>query len=164
MTPPAGETSVRIRPAEAADADAVIALVRELNQHEGNPIEAFTREVFLTDGCGEHAAFAFLLAEEGGDAVGYAVCVPAYDSGFALRGVYVADLFVRPPARRRGIGRALLAAVARGTRATGGGYLWLTARTDNTAAHAFYRTLATVEQTVVAFGIAGPDLDHLAAG
>lgn len=162
-TPPL-DPPLRVRPASRADAAAVVAMVHELCAHEGDPTGNFTRETFEREGCGEGAAFALLLAERGGEALGYIQLQPAYDNGFALRGFYVSDLYVRPAARRQGIGRALLAATAQIARANGIGYLWLTAQTRNTGAHAFYRTLATVEETVVAFAIAGPDLDRLAAG
>jgi GNAT superfamily N-acetyltransferase len=107
--------------------------------------------------------FAPLLAERDGAALGYVFCQAAYDSGFALRGLYVADLFVRLQARRQGVGRALLGAAARLAKVSGGGYLWLTTLPWNTSAHAFYRSLATIEESVIAFAIAGPDLDRLAA-
>ncbi len=164
IPPPFPHTSfVRVRPATAADADTIVALVHELNSHQGDPTGRFDRGAFVAHGCGEDAMFAPLLAEHDGTALGYVFCQPAYDSGFALRGLYVADLFVRPSARRQGVGRALLAAAARLARVSGGGYLWLTTLPWNTDAQAFYRGLATVEQPVIAFAIAGPDLDRLAA-
>ena len=51
------------------------------------------------------AELAFLRAETGGELVGYAVCDP--------RSGDLAQLAVRPDLRRRGIGRALVAAAAR---------------------------------------------------
>jgi ribosomal protein S18 acetylase RimI-like enzyme len=160
----ADEPLLRIRPATRADADVVVAMVHELCACEGESGSAFTREVFERDGCGPGAAFALLLAERGRAVVGYVQCLPAYDSGFAQRGVFVSDLYVRPAERRRGVGRALLAAAARAVQTDGGGYLWLTSRTGNRGARAFYRTLATAEETVVAFAIAGSDLDYLSDG
>ena len=50
-----------------------------------------------------------LLAEEDGDAVGYALGWPRNE-----RVGYVGDLYVQPEFRRRGIGRALLVAAAEG--------------------------------------------------
>jgi RimJ/RimL family protein N-acetyltransferase len=44
--------------------------------------------------------------------VGFALYFHSYSTFLARRGLYLEDLFVRPAARGRGVGRALLAALA----------------------------------------------------
>src|SRR3546814_16795315 len=56
--------------------------------------------------------FVVLLAENEGGLLGYAMFYDAYEPSYAARGVYMADLYVRPAARRLGLGRRLTAAVA----------------------------------------------------
>ena len=94
---------------------------------------------------------------------GYALAYPSYETGFAERGLYVADLYTGPAYRRQGVARALLSAVARAGHARGVRHLWLTARTANRAAHAFYRRLGGRGEAVVAFAVVEQDFNNLAA-
>lgn len=105
--------SLRVRLAERRDAEALVALVKELNAHEGDPTDRFTLEVCRHDWFGRVSSpFVVLLAELDGAAVGYAVLSPDYESGWAMPGWSINDLYVREAARRRGVGRALMAAAA----------------------------------------------------
>ena len=56
---------------------------------------------------------------------------------------------VRPARRRQGIGRGLLAWLTESARVAGMAAIHLELRTDNDAAHAFYRTLGFAESAVV---------------
>src|SRR5690606_30014736 len=102
-----------VREARPEDAETVVAFCRALSAFEGLDPPALDEERFRADGFGPNAAFATLLAELDGDAAGYALHCPIYDTGEGVRGRYIADLFVAEWARRRGVGRALLHAVAR---------------------------------------------------
>ncbi|RMD85089.1 MAG: GNAT family N-acetyltransferase [Candidatus Dadabacteria bacterium] len=53
-----------------------------------------------------------LVGELGGRVSGYALYFFSYSTFLTKPGIYLEDLFVRPKARGRGLGRALLAAVA----------------------------------------------------
>jgi GNAT superfamily N-acetyltransferase len=155
--------TLTIRPARAADADALAALVRELSAHQGDPTDRFDATAARRDGFGDPRRFETLLAETDGRPVGYALFVPAYESAHAAAGLYVADLYVAPTHRRRGIGRALLAALAAEARLRGLGFLWWVSRAWNTDAHAFFRRVAAVEDPVVAFATFGEPFERLAA-
>jgi GNAT superfamily N-acetyltransferase len=76
--------------------------------------------------------------------------------------VYVQDVFVAPEARRRGVGRALMASVAADARRRGLVLVWWASRTWNTESHAFFRTLATAEEPVIAFAMFGEEFARLA--
>jgi GNAT superfamily N-acetyltransferase len=69
-------------------------------------------EDLARDGFGENPRFRALIAEWEGHPAGYAVFF-GYYSTWAGRGLFLEDLFVREAFRKRGIGTALLAAVAR---------------------------------------------------
>ena len=68
---------------------------------------------------GERPAAEALIAERGGEAVGYALFFPTFSSFLASQGIWLEDLFVRPAHRGAGVGRALLAAVAARVRERG---------------------------------------------
>lgn len=88
-------------------------MIRELAEYEGELDQVTIREEDLArDGFGEHPRFRALIAEWEGQPAGYAIFF-GYYSTWAGRGLFLEDLFVREAFRRRGIGRALLAAVAR---------------------------------------------------
>lgn len=104
---------------DAEDRERVVALVDAYARDPmggGNPLPAPVRARLGSDLAAHPTAFA-LLAFDGDRAAGVAVCVVGF-STFASRPVVnVHDLGVRPESRRRGVGRALLAAVEREARA-----------------------------------------------
>ncbi|MCH2498600.1 MAG: GNAT family N-acetyltransferase, partial [Erythrobacter sp.] len=77
-------------------------------------------------------------------------------------GVYLADLFVIAPHRRRGIGRALIAAVARQCRAEGGRWMFWSVLKRNRGARRFYRTIAPELKDIVVCAAFGEGFDSLA--
>jgi len=88
-------------------------MIRELAEFE-RQLELVTirEEDLARDGFGENPRFRALIAEWAGHPAGYAVFF-GYYSTWAGRGLFLEDLFVREAFRKRGIGTALLAAVAR---------------------------------------------------
>jgi GNAT superfamily N-acetyltransferase len=104
---------LRIRPATLSDAALLRSMIRELAEFE-HKLEFVTirEEDLARDGFGENPRFRALIAEWDGQAAGYAFFFGSY-STWAGRGLFLEDLFVREAFRGRGIGKALLAAVAR---------------------------------------------------
>jgi len=102
-----------IRPATKNDAAELLAMIRELAAFERMPELVTNREEDLArDGFGEKPRFRALIAEWSGHVAGYAIFFDYY-STWAGPGIFLEDLFVRDTFRRRGIGTALLAAVAK---------------------------------------------------
>jgi GNAT superfamily N-acetyltransferase len=102
-----------IRPATTDDAATLLAMIRELAEFERQPDMVTIQEADLVrDGFGENPRFRALMAEWSGQPAGCAVFFNYY-STWGGRGLFLEDLFVREAFRRRGIGTALLAAVAR---------------------------------------------------
>ncbi|MCC8179398.1 MAG: GNAT family N-acetyltransferase, partial [Planctomycetes bacterium] len=54
-----------------------------------------------------------LIAEYGGEGVGFALFFSSFSTFLGRPGIYLEDLYVRPEARGKGIGKALLAQLAR---------------------------------------------------
>jgi GNAT superfamily N-acetyltransferase len=105
-------SDARIRPAGHQDVDLVVELIEELNAHQGEPTGQVTAEAVRRDGFGAAPEFQVLLAEVDGTTAGYALFQPSWSTEVGERGLYLYDLYVRETARGRGVGRALLAAVA----------------------------------------------------
>jgi GNAT superfamily N-acetyltransferase len=133
---------IEIRPAGAQDAALLLAMFRELAEYErlSDMLQATEERLHETLFCERPVAEA-LIAERGAQTAGYAVFFTTYSSFLARAGVWLEDLFVRPPHRRFGVGRALLAAVAARTRERGGARLEWAALDWNELALDFYRGL-----------------------
>ena len=103
-----------IRPAAAQDAVLIKDLVYELAEFERERhMVTITEADILRDGFGAAPKFRALLAEWGGQAAGYALFYGCYSTWEGRPGLFLEDVFVRPPYRSLGIGKALLAEVAR---------------------------------------------------
>jgi GNAT superfamily N-acetyltransferase len=104
---------LHIRRATVHDAALLRTLIRELAEYERQlDLVTIREEDLVRDGFGENPRFRALIAEWDGQAAGYAVFFDYY-STWVGRGLFLEDLFVREAWRRRGVGKALLAAVAR---------------------------------------------------
>jgi GNAT superfamily N-acetyltransferase len=102
-----------IRPATIDDVGLLAAMIRELAEFERELKLVVTTEADLArDGFGSNPKFRALMAEWDGQPAGYALFFDFY-STWRGRQLYLEDLFVRPQFRNRGIGKRLLAAVAR---------------------------------------------------
>jgi GNAT superfamily N-acetyltransferase len=98
--------------------------------------EIFTRDVF----CARPLAHV-LVAEQGGAAVGYLMYHFGYWPADAAPSLHVVDLFVRPAARKRGAGLALMEEAAAIVRTRGGKRVLWTVWDQNHSAIAFYQRL-----------------------
>jgi GNAT superfamily N-acetyltransferase len=131
-----------IRAARPDDAEILVNLVRELAVYE--KLEQFARATpddFRRHLFGPRPAAQAALAEVGGEPVGFALWFATFSTFRGQPGLYLEDIFVKPAYRGRGIGKGLLAAVARLAVETGCGRLEWSVLDWNTAAIGFYRAL-----------------------
>lgn len=104
---------VLIRPATIGDAPLLRTLIRELAEFERQlDLCVIKEEDLARDGFGTNPKFRALMAEWEGQPAGYALFF-GYYSTWVGPGLYLEDLFVRQQFRGKGIGMALLGAVAR---------------------------------------------------
>jgi len=105
----------RIVPATENDIPLIRELILELAEYErAGPGEAPVTEKDLAETLfGERPAAEVLLAYLGDEPVGFALFFQNYSTWLGKRGIYLEDLFVRPSARKHGVGYALLREVAR---------------------------------------------------
>lgn len=102
-----------IRPAAIHDAALLRTMIQELAEFERQLEYVSIREEDLArDGFGSEPKFRALIAEWDAQPAAYALFYPYY-STWVGRGLFLEDLFVRAAFRCKGIGKALLAAVAR---------------------------------------------------
>jgi ribosomal protein S18 acetylase RimI-like enzyme len=156
-------SAVLIRAARSDEAELVAELVAELAKQQGDPTEHISADAFRRDAFRASPEFEVLLAELEGTVVAYALFHLSYEPSYAARGIYLCDLYVRPAARRKGIGRALAVAVARRTKELGRSYLWWVTKPWNEAALAFYRSLGADRTEVVAHALTFEKFETLAA-
>ena len=102
-----------IRPATAADAAMIAAMIHEFAEFEHLGHECSTTEEDIArDGFGPHPKFRAVIAEWDGQPVGYAIFFEFYSSFQGRAGLFLDDIFVRPAFRKHGIGTALIKHVA----------------------------------------------------
>jgi GNAT superfamily N-acetyltransferase len=152
-----------IRRAEPADAEVLIALIDALSAFVEDPPTRLTADDIRRDGFGPDAWFDCFIAEQGGRPVGYAICYFGFSTDHGGRGLHLADLYVDPALRGSGLGRALMATVAR--HALSRGALWLVwdVWVKNRTAEAFYAAIgARRYDEVFAMSLKGEALAGLA--
>jgi ribosomal protein S18 acetylase RimI-like enzyme len=133
---------VKIRPAAKKDEQLLRELWEEFDGELDHP--AYLRETWeeaWTDLSETVRDGVALVAEADGRAVGFIFCVLG-DRG--RKTAHVTDIYVRPEARGRGIGRALLAAVIEPAREAGLDHVSLEVMMRNTEARHLYERLGFV--------------------
>ena len=156
---------IRIRPAVPADASVILALVRELAAYEREPlgnVEA-REEDFRRDCFGPARRCEVLIGEVDAQVQGFAMFYHNYSTWVGRAGIHVEDLFVREGARGLGLGRRLLATVARIALERGCRRLDL-AVLDWNPARKLYEHLGFTQQSQwVPYRLAAEDIARLAA-
>jgi len=156
--------SLAIAPAAASDAGVILALIRELADYEklAHAVTA-TEEQVAASLFGERPEAEVRIARWDGEPAGFALFFMNYSTFLGRKGIYLEDLFVRAPLRGRGIGRALLADVARTALARGCGRLDWAVLDWNQPAIGFYTKLgATPMSDWTVFRLEGAALARLA--
>ncbi len=131
-----GET--RIRPARRADAETIFGLIVELAEYEKLRDQVVGDAELLEETLFDRGVAEALIAEEGDEAIGYAIYFDTFSSFECRPGIWLEDLYVRPERRRSGIGRAVLERVAAIALERGCARLEWVALDWNTPALSFY--------------------------
>lgn len=106
--------SLSIRPARPGEAGLVLQLVRELAEYEKLLHEVVASEAEIDASLfGENPRVFCDIAEWAGEPVGFALWFYTYSTFRGRHGIWLEDLYVRPEQRGRGIGKALMARLAK---------------------------------------------------
>ena len=156
--------TLAIRPTRPGEAGLVLAFVRELAEYE-----KLSHEVAATEAMIDAALFGAQprvfcdIAEWDGAPVGFALWFPDFSTFSGRTGIYLEDLFVRPAHRGKGIGKALMANLARRCAMNGWSRLQWAVLDWNTPSIAFYKSLGAVMLTEwTGVRISGDALEKLA--
>ena len=134
-----------IRPATVDDVPLVRALIGELAEYERLADAAVATDDGLREQLfGAQPAAEVLIGEVDGEAAGFALFFHNFSTFLGKRGLYLEDLFVRPAFRGSGLGRHLMASLARiAVQRDCGRFEW-SVLDWNAPAIGFYRTLGAV--------------------
>lgn len=135
--------NVRIVEADLQDLGHGAALVHIVDSYargpggQGAPLSAKARDN-LVQGLAEHPAATVLLALQGDEPIGVAVCVWSFSTFAGQPSVNIHDLAVLPEHQGRGVGRSLLGDVERRARERGCAKITLEVHDSNEGAKRLY--------------------------
>ena len=153
-----------IRTAAEDDVDTLVQLINDLARFERSADSVIIDRGLLRDAlfCDSPALFAH-VAEEGGSIVAMAIWFLNFSTWTGRNGIYLEDLYVRPEARGRGIGRALIAELAGIAHRSGYSRVEWSVLDWNRSAIRFYQSLGAVPMDEwTGYRLAGPELERLA--
>lgn len=152
-----------IRIATPQDVPAILTMIRELAAYEKaeHEVEATEEHIHRALFCENPAAFAH-IAEEDGRTEGFALWFLNFSTWRGVHGIYLEDLYVRPEARGRGHGKALLTELACICVERGYGRLDWSVLDWNTPSIDFYKSLGAVPMDEwTGFRLTGGALEEL---
>jgi GNAT superfamily N-acetyltransferase len=107
-------SAIRLAAAAEADVPLIASLIKALADYERLADQAVATEADLRAALfGPHPAAEVLIAYADSAPAGFALYFQSFSTFTGRPGLYLEDLFVKPEFRRRGIGRMLLARLAR---------------------------------------------------
>lgn len=155
---------ITLRPATRSDLSQVLAFIRELAVYERLEREVKASEANLDAalfGPRPYAEVVFACLD--GAPVGFALYFHNFSTFLGKPGIYLEDLYVRPEARGLGIGKRLLAWLARTTLERGCARLDWAVLDWNAPSIGFYRSLGAVAlEEWTTFRLSGEALERLA--
>ena len=134
--------SLHLRRARPGEAPLVLTLVRELAAYEklSHEVEATEADIDVAL-FGDNPLLFCEIAEWENEPVGFTVWFLNFSTFSGRPGLYLEDLFVRPTHRGKGIGKALLAHLAKACVANGWSRLQWAVLDWNTPSIEFYKSL-----------------------
>ncbi len=158
-------STIEITPATEADVPVILEMIRGLADYEklSHVVRATEKQLRQTL-FGERPAAEVLIAHWNAEPVGFALFFPNYSTFLAQPGIYLEDLFVKPHARGKGVGLALLIELARIAVARGCGRVEWAVLNWNEPSIQFYKKLGAVPMDEwTTFRLTSGPLERLAA-
>ncbi len=164
MPPAPSNPRLRIRRAKKEDVPLILAFIKELGEYERLAHEVVANETILHETLfGERPYAEVVIAYYDDQPVGYALFFHSFSTFLGRPGIYLEDVYVRPPMRGRGIGKALLVYLARLAKERKCGRIEWAVLNWNEPSIAFYKKLGAIpmsEWTV--YRLTGTALDRVA--
>jgi len=154
---------MEIRAATEADIPLILQFIRDLAQYEKLEHKVVATEENLRRTLFGSPRFAeVIFAYVGEEAAGFALFFHNYSTFLGQPGIYLEDLFVKPEMRGRGIGKALLAHLARMAIERGCGRVEWAVLDWNAPSIDFYKNLGAVPlDDWITFRLTGEALEKL---
>ena len=158
--------SLSIRPATPEDVPLVLEFIRGLSRYERleHEMQATTADIAVAL-FGPQPSAEVVFGCLDGIPVGYTLFFRTFSSFVGKPGIWLEDLFVQPQARGHGVGKGLLAWLARTTLERGCARLDWAVLDWNAPSIAFYQGIGAVAQDEwITMRVSGAALERLAAG
>lgn len=157
---------IRIISAAESDVPTILSFIRKLAEYERLADRCVANEESLRQTLFvDQPAAEVILAYDGETPVGFALFFHNYSTFLAQRGLYLEDLFVAPEARGKGIGYALLSALANIAVSRGCGRMEWAVLVWNQLAIDFYKRIGAVPlDDWATYRLTGEALARLAKG
>ena len=156
--------TTRIRPAQPGDEPAIVAMIYGLAEFEDAVEQCTVTETQITAALfGPEPSASCHLAEVDGEPAAVAVWFRNFSTWDGKAGIYLEDLFVREEFRRLGLGRAMLATLARESVERGYSRLSWAVLDWNSPAIALYDAVGGKQMSEwITYRVSGPELSALA--
>lgn len=158
---------IHVRDAVPGDVPLIAAMVRELAEHEGAPDRLVATESTLGEDLfgARSGTLRCVVGEVEGAALGIGLYFFNASTWVGRRGLYLEDLYVRPAARGKGLGRAILTRLAAVAGVEGCARLEWSVLRNNADARRFYESLgARPQEDFVLYRVVGDALARLGGG
>lgn len=157
---------VRIARATKRDVPLILQFIKELAEYERAPNEAVATIEGLSEALfGEELQAEVLLAHFDSEPAGFALFFYNFSTWTGKRGIYLEDIFVRPPLRRHGIGASLFSEIAAIAVERDCPRLeWAVLNWNELAINFYNKIGATAKDDWTTFRLSGEKLRSLAAG
>ena len=156
--------TTRIRPAQPGDEPAIVAMIYGLAEFEDAVEQCTVTESQITAALfGPEPSASCHLAEVDGEPAAVAVWFRNFSTWDGKAGIYLEDLFVREEFRRLGLGRTILATLARECVERGYSRLSWAVLDWNSPAIALYDAVGGKQMSEwITYRVSGPELSSLA--
>ncbi len=155
---------IKITHASEEDVPAILTLIKELAQYEKLSHEVLATEASLKRALFEKKSAEVLLAYHAEALVGFAIFFHNFSTFQGRHGLYLEDLFVRPIARRKGVGLKLFSTLAKIAQERECGRMEWSVLDWNQLAINFYLKLGAAPlNDWTTFRLQGPQIKNLAS-
>lgn len=139
------EPAFILREALREDVPAIVGLIQDLALYERQPEDCHADPALLEKHLfGPRPYAEAIVAEAGGEVIGFALFFHNYSTWLTRPGLYLEDLYVKPERRGLGAGKALLVRLAQIAVSRGCGRMEWSVLTWNEPAIGFYKALGAV--------------------